>query len=418
MAKKLTRILLVALCALLFVTSLTFPTTEAKASVYYVNVSSSYANLYVNAESSYAKTIQLSATVSSTSTSDDKSVTWSSTNPSVATVSKTGKVTAKKAGNTKIYATSKANPSVSDYCYVYVYDRQPTSISIPESQITLYTVNKPSYGYYRQDTLSYSYSPYNSYANVTWKSSNPKVATVTQSGKVTALNPGTTLIYCTSKANGSVRDYCRVVVRKFYEVTRVRPNKSAATLYLTPIENTSYSNTITLKPSMAPTNATVKDVLWRSSNTSVASVSANGVVTGKKAGTATITVISRSKSSIRGTMKVTVKNTPFSVIYNKGLLPHLNTIYNAMDDKIPSDIKTKLDSITTAADNLVAICKTHPSLKTTAFTYARRIQAYVDKIEYRLDYDYRPDDNTTLNYIKAAMEQVKLLKNFAKNLSN
>ncbi|MBO5280596.1 MAG: InlB B-repeat-containing protein [Clostridia bacterium] len=80
-------------------------------------------------------------------------------------------------------------------------------------------------------------------------------------------------------------------------VTGVTLNKSSATL--------TEGDTLTLTATVAPTNATNKNVTWKSSDTTVATVS-NGVVTAKKAGTATITVTTADGSKTE-TCAVTVR---------------------------------------------------------------------------------------------------------------
>ena len=118
---------------------------------------------------------------------------------------------------------------------------------------------------------------------VKWKTSNKKVATVSSKGKVTAKKAGSATI--TAKVSG--KSYkCKVTVKN------PSLNKSKATL--------EEGKTLTLKL----TGATAKS--YKSSNTSVATVSSKGKITAKSAGTATITCTASNKKTY--TCKVTVKS--------------------------------------------------------------------------------------------------------------
>ena len=88
-------------------------------------------------------------------------------------------------------------------------------------------------------------------------------------------------------------------------VTGVALNKSTMELQV--------GKTETLTATVTPENATDKTVIWTSSNTAVAAVDANGVVTAKAEGTATITATANSKTA---TCTVTVKAAPRYYYYN------------------------------------------------------------------------------------------------------
>lgn len=122
-------------------------------------------------------------------------------------------------------------------------------------------------------------------SNIVWTSSNPKVATV-NNGKVTAITNGTTVI--TASVNG-YSSTCLVTVSSDYvALNGISLNMSKVDVLVGDSSN--------LSVSFNPSNASNKDVVWTSSNSSVVSVD-GGKIIGKKVGTAIITVSSADKSA-------------------------------------------------------------------------------------------------------------------------
>jgi uncharacterized protein YjdB len=130
---------------------------------------------------------------------------------------------------------------------------------------------------------------------LTWKSSNTKVATVDANGNVKGIAKGTVTI--TAACGGKSATF-KVTVNPATKVKSVKLNTTSTTLKV--------KKTYQLKATLNPTNATNKNVTWKSSNTKVATVDANGKVTAKAAGTATITVTTKDGSKT-ATCKITVK---------------------------------------------------------------------------------------------------------------
>jgi uncharacterized protein YjdB len=117
---------------------------------------------------------------------------------------------------------------------------------------------------------------------VTWTSSNTTVATVSADGKVTAKAAGTATI-TVKTADGNKTATCTVTVNPAtVSVTGVFLNFANKTITV--------GESFTLTATVLPDNATNKAVTWTSSDESVATVSADGTVTAKAAGTVTITV--------------------------------------------------------------------------------------------------------------------------------
>ena len=210
----------------------------------------------------------LTATIAPTNATNT-AVTWSSSNTSVVTVSG-GKITAVGAGTATITVTT-SDGSYTAKCTVTV-GVPVTGVSLNKTTLSL---SKGS-----TETLTATIAPTNATNTaVTWKSSNTSVATVDSDGKVTAVTAGTATITVTT-ADGSKTATCTVTVT--VPVTGVSLNKTTLSL--------SKGSTGTLTATISPTTATNKDVTWSSSNTSVATVDADGVVTAIGAGSAKITV--------------------------------------------------------------------------------------------------------------------------------
>lgn len=204
----------------------------------------------------------------------DKSVTWSSDNTSVATVSD-GKVTAVKAGTATISVKTADGGKVAT-CVVTV---TPNNVPVFAVVLTRGAISLVEGG---STTLTAYVVPENaSNKNVTWTSSNTSVATVTQDGTVTAVKAGTADITVTTADGGETATCVVTVHAKLINVTGVTLNKTSLSL--------SEGSTETLIATITPSDAHDKIVTWTSSNTSVATVT-DGKVTGVKAGTATITV--------------------------------------------------------------------------------------------------------------------------------
>ena len=147
------------------------------------------------------KTYQLKATVYPTNTTNQK-LTWTSDDSSIATVNSSGKITAKSAGTTTIWVSTVNGKTAK--CVVNVQVLAVNLNIIPDA-ITL------KEGQSKQ--LKAVVSPIDTTERVKWHSSNPKIAKVDQTGKVTALKSGETVIYATTDS----LDYwagCNVRVKK------------------------------------------------------------------------------------------------------------------------------------------------------------------------------------------------------------
>lgn len=163
------------------------------------------------------------------------------------------------------WSSSSATPTTPIY---------PTSISLSAESSSI------SIGATTQLTVNYTPSDTN-VKNVTYTSSNESVATVSNAGLVTGITQGSATITATAQtANGTTSATTSITVTPI-AVTSVSLSSNSETIKV--------GKTVTLIPTISPSNATNKNVTWSSSDTSVATVS-EGIVTGVSAGTVTITV--------------------------------------------------------------------------------------------------------------------------------
>ena len=216
--------------------------------------------------------IELTATVNP-SDATDKSVAWTSSNPSVATV-ENGVVKAIKVGITTI--TAKAGDKTAT-CSVTVEATPVTSITLDRTAASLKAG--------QSITLTATVNPSDAtYKTVTWTSSNLSVATV-ENGTVKAVKVGSAAI--TAKA-GDKTATCSVTVEAT-PVTSITLDRTAASLKA--------GQSITLIATVNPSDATYKTVTWTSSNPSAATVE-NGTVKAVKVGSTTITAKAGDKVAI------------------------------------------------------------------------------------------------------------------------
>ena len=244
-----------------------------------------------------------------------KGVDWTSSNPSVASVSSTGVVTVVNRPSTDtaviITATSSYNKSIKATYSVTVNKEGEGGGDIP---LTGLSISGPSINYIptniSQVQLLVSYTPSDTtQKGVDWTSSNPSVASVNSEGVVTVVNRPSTdtavIITATSQHNKSIKaTYSTTVNKKEGDIPLV--GLSISGTHTIPV-NTSY---IRLYEAYTPSDTTQKGVNWTSSNPSVATVSSGVVTVVKRLNTNTeviITATSQHNESIKATYSVIVE---------------------------------------------------------------------------------------------------------------
>lgn len=139
---------------------------------------------------------------------------------------------------------------------------------------------------------------------IEWKSSDESVATVSQTGLVTALKEGSSAMTVITNDGGFTATCAVTVNKKTIAVSEVQLNKKELTL----TEGGTEKLVVTVKPD----DATDKSVVWESSNTAVATVDQEGLVTAVGEGKATITV-KTNDGGFSASCEVTVKKKVIAV---------------------------------------------------------------------------------------------------------
>ncbi len=199
-----------------------------------------------------------------------KTVEWSTSDESIATVGKTGNLIAVSEGTATITATSiDTNKSASITVTVI---RAVTSVTVNKSA-TLKIGDADL-------KLQASVLPNNAtIKDILWTSSNVNIATVDENGSVHAVSPGNVKITATSKQDGTKKSICTLTVP--IPVTGVDITTTIATLKVG-------QSGVKIGVKIVPSNAAEKKVVWSSSDPTVLTVSAVGIVTPIKEGIATI----------------------------------------------------------------------------------------------------------------------------------
>lgn len=233
----------------------------------------------------------------------DKSVTWISSNTSVVTVDENGMLTAVGSGSAAILVKSN-DSGVTAMCNVSVYQPVET-VTMNYSEITV-----------RKGTVFWLYAtagPENAVnKTILWSTSDSRVATVDDSGMVTTLMPGECTITATSQDTG-VYATCKVTVTE--PVTGITLNPTEKTIYA--------GEKFVIIPSITPIDADNKAVTYMSSDSSIAAVDENGVVTGLKGGECVILVTTVERGLV-ASCKVTVYEFVTSITINEKDVKYIN----------------------------------------------------------------------------------------------
>ena len=226
----------------------------------------------------------------------NKYVNWTANNKKVATVDKNGKIKATtNKGTTYVNAIAKDCSKIRTRVLVVVGEKVK-KITLNKTSVTLNRGAKN-----RTFQLKKAIKNKNAtYKGVSWYSSNKNVATVNSTGKVTIKHRGKVVITVKARDGSNKSAKCTITVKQL--VTKIIFNKNNK-------YDVDYGKSITLKASVEPSDASIKTIKWKSSNTKVLTVNQKGKVTAKDLGSAVITASATDGSGVKVSRRVNVNVT-------------------------------------------------------------------------------------------------------------
>ena len=260
-------------------------------------------------------------------------IEWTSSDESVATVDETGTVTAVAAGEANVTASVKdADIAASTHIKVVV---TPTGVAAPES------IDLVTNGENTKDLDAKLVPADATDVKLAYESSDESIATVDETGKVTAVANGecTITTYVTAKTEdaeaselsavaveaadseeiddsvatmpedlAAMDSAFDVVPEDLKAETKVTVTTNVESVTLDKTEGVlTVGNTVTVTATVTPDTATNASVTWTSSDEAIATVDSEGKITAVAPGTATITAVSDSNPDANATYAVTVQ---------------------------------------------------------------------------------------------------------------
>ena len=218
-------------------------------------------------------------------------IVWTSADEQIASVDQNGRITGVYPGETVITATMPSGQT------------HEIALTVTPIYVTYVGIKPSSLSMSIGDSRSVkaSVSPSNAtWKDVEWSSEDESIVTVTPDGLVRAVGVGKTKIRAAA-AGGKSRT-ASVTVKPIYvkSIALSKPNVEL-------IGGVVGRNQVQISHIVEPANATIQAVTWSSSNKKIATVDENGLVTGLKEGTVTITCKATDGSGRYKQMKVTFK---------------------------------------------------------------------------------------------------------------
>ncbi len=280
-------------------------------------------------------------------------IKYTSSDESVATVDENGVVTAVEAGTAFIVAQSEVGGVFAE-CTVNVYVNSE-KIELTESSYELYIGEEFILGakVLPEDTTN---------KNITFTSSDEDILTVDSDGKVKALSKGTATVTVTAEDTG-ITSVCEVKVKKHAEGITVSED---AMVYV--------GRTVKIKADVTPADADNKNIIWKVSDSRMASIDSDGVLTAHSKGFVIVTAETED-GGFKGVCFVEIRTGIDSVSLNKeSLLLDRGASETLRFSVLPADADEK-KVIWTSSDETVATVDSKGTVTATQKSGTAKIRA-------------------------------------------
>ena len=220
-------------------------------------------------------------------------VVWTSSNPDVATVSQDGRVTARSGGRTTITVRSEERPALTSYCLV--------SVTEPATGITL---DKTSYtfGTGESVTITAQVLPFTAIQELAWTANNSNVkieaSKDTLSAKITGVLAGNAKVTAAATDGSGKKATCSFTVGNPVSTFTISGKNNATVL--------AAGKTLAMTVSWGGAKPKNAGLSWEVNNTSIASVSSKGVLTGISEGTVRVTATSMANPDRKASADINV----------------------------------------------------------------------------------------------------------------
>ncbi|MEO9473999.1 MAG: Ig-like domain-containing protein [Cyclobacteriaceae bacterium] len=266
----------------------------------------------------------------------DASLSWSTSDATVLSVSETGVVTANAVGTATVTATANDDSGISSSLEITVAPLLVSEISITGETSMIDASSQ---------TLLANINPTGATdASVTWSSSNDAVATVDNTGSVNAVAPGEAIITATANDASGASSSITITVSPLLvsEITIV-----GETSMLDKANQT-------LVAEINPDNATDASVTWSSSDESIATVDETGIVSAIAVGQVTITATAQDGSEVSGSLEITVSPLLVSEISITGEASMLEGAVQTLSASVSPENATDVSVTWSSSDDNIA----------------------------------------------------------------